>query len=74
MFDTGDEHIKIFRLIRVQRWLFFMPYCFVWACSLVVTCWERTDLMALLYVTLSCVCHFPIRCPGSGVVLDCIDS
>ena len=19
-------------------------------------------------------CHFPIRCPGSGMVLDCIDS
>ena len=21
-----------------------------------------------------CICHFPIRYPGSGVVLDCIDS
>ena len=21
-----------------------------------------------------CFCHVPIRCPGSGVVLDCIDS
>ena len=21
-----------------------------------------------------CCCHFPIRCPGSGVVLDCINS
>ena len=21
-----------------------------------------------------CFCHFPIRCPGSGVVLDCINS
>ena len=24
-------------------------------CSLVVTCWERADLLALL-----CLCHFPI--------------
>ena len=24
-------------------------------CSLVVTCWERTDLLALLYVMFSCV-------------------
>ena len=24
-------------------------------CSLVVTCWERTNLLALLYVTFSCV-------------------
>ena len=23
---------------------------------------------------LSCMCHFPILCTGSGVVLDCIDS
>ena len=21
-----------------------------------------------------CFCHFPLRCPGSGVVPDCIDS
>ena len=21
-----------------------------------------------------CFCHFPMRCPGSGVVLDCIES
>ena len=24
-------------------------------CSLVITCWERTDLLALLYVAFSCV-------------------
>ena len=24
-------------------------------CSLVVTCWDRTDLLALLYVMFSCV-------------------
>ena len=24
-------------------------------CSLVVTCWERADLLALLYLMLSCV-------------------
>ena len=43
-------------------------------CSLVVTCWERAGLLALLYVMFYCVCHFPIWYPGSGVVLDCIDS
>ena len=40
-------------------------------CSLVVTCLER----ALLYVMFSCVVfHFPVWCPGLGVVHDCIDS
>ena len=35
----------------------------------VVTCWERADLLVL-------VCDFLLWhwCPGSGVVLDCIDS
>ena len=47
-------------------------FCLVFAMSLctsvymcfVVTCWERADLSLSL-------CH---RYPGSGVVLDCIDS
>ena len=41
------------------------------SCSLVVTCWERADLLADV---LLCLYHFSIRCPGSGVLLDCIDS
>ena len=43
-------------------------------CSLAVTCWEKADFLALLCVMFFVLCHFPIRCPGSGVVLDCIDS
>ena len=44
-------------------------------CSLVVTCWERDNLLTLLYVIFSCVLfYFPMWCSGSGVVLDCIDS
>ena len=46
------------------------------SCSHVVTCRKRGDFLALLYVLFSCVCfcHFPIWCPGSGEVLNCIDS
>ena len=39
-------------------------------CSLVVTCWERADLLAAVYVVF---CHFPkcvlvyIRIKGGGV-------
>ena len=44
-------------------------------CSLVVTCWERAYLVALLRMmdVFVCFCHFPLWCPGSGVVFDCID-
>ena len=44
--------------------------------SLVVTCWIRTELLALLFCMWGFLvfCHFPIWCPRSGVVLDCIDS
>ena len=41
-------------------------------CCLVVTCWERADLLAL--VCDVCLFITPMWYPGSGVVLDCIDS
>ena len=43
-------------------------------CCLVVTCWERADLLALVCDVLLCFYHFHMWYPGSGVVLDCIDS
>ena len=58
-------------------------FCLVFAMSLwasvymcfVVTCWERADLLAFVcgvYITVSfSLSHWY---PGSGVVLDCIDS
>ena len=36
-------------------WLSFMLVCFV-LCSLVVTCWEGADLLAVVYVVF---CHIP---------------
>ena len=56
-------------------------FCLVFAMSLcasvymcfVVTCWERAGLLALV---CGVCCEFVIShwYPGSGVVLDCIDS
>ena len=41
-------------------------------CSLIVTCWERVSLLALLFVMFSHVFrHFLMLCPGSGVILNC---
>ena len=39
-------------------------------CSLVVTSWERDDLLALLCVVFNCVFYVPMWCPGSGVVIN----
>ena len=54
--------------------MLFMPcVCHAFAsvhCCLVVICWERADLLALVCV----FCHFPMWYPWSGVVLDGIDS
>ena len=71
--------VKVF-LLTVPRWsflwtilLFIFRVCLVFLsvhCNLVVTCWERTDLLALLYAMFYCV----MWCPGSGVVLNCIES
>ena len=38
-------------------------------CSLLI-CWENAELLALICDVLLCFCHFPLWCPGSGVVLD----
>ena len=56
-------------------------FCLVFAMSLcasvymcfVVTCWKRADLLTLV---CGVYCEFSLsHCyPGSGVVLDCIDS
>ena len=56
-------------------------FCLVFAMSLcvsvymcfVVTCWERTDLLALVLVSAVSL-SLSHWYPGSGVVLDCIDS
>ena len=49
--------------------VFAMPLCTSVFLCIVVTCWERADLLALT-VCLS-LSHWY---PGSGVVLDCNDS
>ena len=50
--------------------LFVMPLYVSVYMSPVITWWERADLLALVCVSLS-LSHWY---PGSGVVLDCIDS
>ena len=57
------DHLCFFCLV------FAMPLCASVYLCLVVTCWERADLFAQT-VSLS-LSHWY---PGSGVVLDCIDS
>ena len=58
------DHLYFFCLV------FAMPLCAPVYMCLVVTCWERADRLWCLSVSLS-LSHWY---PGSGVVLDCIDS
>ena len=56
--------------------LFMSCVCHAFAsvrCCLVITCWEKADLLALVRDVWLCFCQFPMWYPGSGVVLDCID-
>ena len=77
--------LLIMVLLTIPRRCFFVdPFCYFCFVSVMlsclfitaffeVTCWERANLLALLYVMFSCVfVTFSIWCPGSGVVLDCI--
>ena len=52
--------------------VFVIPLCASFYLCLVVTCWERADLLALVRGVCEFV-NFPLV-PGSCVVFDCIDS
>ena len=54
--------------------VFAMPLCMSVYMCLVVTCWERADLLALVCISLTVSFSLSHWYPGSGVVLDCIDS
>ena len=56
--------------------LFMSCACHAFAfahCCLVVICWEKADLLALVCDVKLCLFHFPIWHPGTGVVLNCLD-
>ena len=44
--------------------VFAMLLCASFYMYLVVTCWERADLLALVCGVQLCVCHFPIGILG----------
>ena len=51
-------------------WILFVIY--VLSCLFTAALWSPAEKGLVSW--LSCVCHFPMWCPGSGVVLDCIYS
>ena len=67
MFDQNPPISLIDRMhTRVIFSTLYVLYCIrgIQPCGKGLTYW----------LFLLCFCHFPMWCPGSGVVLDCIDS
>ena len=68
------------RLFCGSYLLFVFHVCLCYAvlsvsCSFVITYWDRTDLLALLYVMLTCVFGtFPYGVPSQVWTFYCIDS
>ena len=54
--------------------VFAMPLCASVYMCLVVTRWERADLLALVCGVVTVSLLLSNWYPGSGVLLDCIDS
>ena len=57
--------------------MLFMSYVFMLSRLLIAALWSPAGkglTSWLLFVMLNCFCHFPMWYPGSGEVLDCIDS
>ena len=53
---------------------FLAIYICVFIAALRSPAWKNWPLGSLVCEVLLCFCQFPMWCPGSGVVLDCIDS
>ena len=70
-----DRYKMVHIFVDYFYYLCFM-FVFVILCSLVITCCERAIILALLCVCddLLCLSLSHYRCPGSGMVHDCIDS
>ena len=74
-FQGGASFVDPFCYLCFMIFVVFMVMLSRLPCSLVITCWERTALLALLCVARSlCFYHFIRWSPVSGVSLDCIDS
>ena len=61
----------------LELWIIFVIYVSFYAvlsvhCSLLVTCWETGDILALMCVVFSCVFVSSESCMVH--VVDCIDS
>ena len=60
--SKADLFLLLLFLFMFHVWLCYAVLSV--PCSLVITCWESADLLALL-----CFCHFPIWCPGTGPII-----
>ena len=73
-----------FLMTAARRYFFCGPFllfvfhvCYVVLsvhCGLVVTCWERAEIMTLLFVMFSCVMSLFHMMSCAGMVFDYIDS
>ena len=81
----ADHSKAVLLLLILYAIMFHICLCYAILhvpCRLVITCLEKHWLLCVCVcvcvcvLCVFCVCfyHFPIWCPGSGVVLDCIDS
>ena len=67
------DHLRVFLLL----FLSCVSHAFAPVhCCLVVTCWERADLLALVgdVYCIDIFVHIPMWYPELGMVLDCIVS
>ena len=62
-----------FLFVSVRRVFLCHTVLFV-SCSLVVTYWETSNFLSLLYVIVSSILSLSHMVSCVGVVLDCIDS
>ena len=72
-FKPSSNFLTDHSMVLLLLWIF---YVICVSCLSVMLCclFLAADHLALVCDVLLCICHFPMQCPGSGVVIDCIYS
>ena len=78
---SGKTFFTDFSKVGLLLWIVFVIYSSCLSCCLVCSLQPWGYLLGkswyhgcLVCDVFFCYCHFPMLCPVSGVVLDCIDS
>ena len=71
----SSNYLTDYSKVVFLLWIFFMCLSLLYGLVCVIQpCGHLLGIWLTSWLSPQCICHFPIWYPGSGVVIDCIES